>query len=104
MSVHKLCTGPMKDDIIFFQNLSVHPYQPLVIVKYLGHIVSAEGISTDPEKVSSISNWPRPTTAKELRSFLGLTGYYRRFIEGYSKIAGPLHSLTSLYGYSHIYD
>ena len=70
-------------------------------VKYLGHIVSAEGISTDPEKVSSITNWPRPTTAKELRSFLGLTGYYRRFIEGYSKVAGPLHSLTSLYGYSH---
>lgn len=46
-------------------------------VKYLGHIVSESGIQTDPDKVSSVTSWPRPTNAKELRSFLGLTGYYR---------------------------
>ena len=69
-------------------------------VKYLGHIVSESGVQTDPEKVSAVHNWIRPRNAKELRSFLGLTGYYRRFIEGYSKIAAPLHSLASLYGFA----
>ena len=47
-----------------------------------------------------MKEWPRPTNAKELRSFLRLTGFYRRFIEGYSKIANPLHTLTSQYGYA----
>ena len=69
-------------------------------VKYLGHVVGEASIQTDPEKVSAVANWPKPTNAKELRSFLGLTGYYRRFIDGYAKIAGPLHHLTSLYGYT----
>ena len=69
-------------------------------VKYLGHIVSEAGVQTDPEKVSCVKSWPRPTNAKELRSFLGLTGYYRRFVEGYSKIANPLHALSSAYGYA----
>ena len=50
--------------------------------------------------MSAVANWPKPTNAKEPRSFLGLTGYYRRFIDGYAKIAGPLHHLTSLCGYT----
>ena len=61
---------------------------------FLGHVVSAEGIYVDPQKVEAVENWEQPTTVTEVRSFLGLAGYYRRFIEGFLKIAGPLHCLT----------
>lgn len=63
-------------------------------VLYLGHVVSEDGVSTDPEKVTRVQNWATPTSAKDLRSFLGLVAYYRRFIEGCSRIARPLHKLT----------
>lgn len=66
-------------------------------VRYLGHIVSREGVKTDPEKVESLKTWPRPQTLKELQSFLGFTGYYRRFVKDYSKIVKPLTSLTAGY-------
>ena len=61
---------------------------------FLGHVVSAEGVSVDPQKIEAIVNWERPTNVTEVRSFLGLAGYYRRFVEGFSKIALPLSSLT----------
>lgn len=64
-------------------------------VRYLGHLISQEGVSTDPEKVSAVANWPRPRTTQELRSFLGFTSYYRRFVKGFAALAAPLHRLVA---------
>lgn len=66
-------------------------------VKYLGHVVSRKGVETDPEKIASLKTWPVPQNLRELRSFLGFAGYYRRFVKGYSNIVKPLHALTSGY-------
>ncbi|XP_073153876.1 uncharacterized protein [Henckelia pumila] len=63
-------------------------------VAFLGHIVSKEGIAVDPSKVEAVQNWGIPKNASEIRSFLGLAGYYRKFIKGFSSIAVPLTSLT----------
>ena len=62
-------------------------------LRYLGHEISANGIAPDPEKVRAVAEWKRPTTEAELRSFLGLAGYYRRFVQGFAKVAAPLHAL-----------
>ncbi|XP_071374845.1 retrovirus-related Pol polyprotein from transposon 412 [Centroberyx affinis] len=66
-------------------------------VKFLGHIVSASGVTTDPEKVSAVTHWRKPTDLKSLMSFLGFCGYYRRFVENYSAIVRPLTELTKGY-------
>ena len=62
-------------------------------VAFLGHVVSGEGLAVDPEKIRAVTEWKRPTTVTEIRSFLGLAGYYRRFVEGFSQLARPLTEL-----------
>ena len=65
-------------------------------VKYLGHVLSEEGISAEEEKTKAIRNWPVPTTLKKLRSFIGFASYYRRFISDFAQLARPLHALTGV--------
>jgi hypothetical protein len=62
-------------------------------VEFLGHIISKEGIEVNQRKVASILEWEAPKNVKKIRGFLGMAGYYRRFIEGFSKIAGPMTKL-----------
>ncbi|XP_042404529.1 uncharacterized protein LOC121994622 [Zingiber officinale] len=63
-------------------------------VGFLGHVVSSRGISVDPQKIEAITSWEQPKSVQEIRSFLGLAGYYRRFVEGFSSITMPLTRLT----------
>ena len=63
-------------------------------VKYLGHILSPQGVSPDPEKISIVQDWQPPKNPKQIRQFLGLTNYYRRFVPNYANIAKPLQNLT----------
>ena len=63
-------------------------------VKFLGHIVSAEGISPDPTKVKSIAKFPQPKNVGELRTLLGMLSYYRKYIRNFAGIAHPLTALT----------
>ncbi|GJU51705.1 reverse transcriptase domain-containing protein [Tanacetum coccineum] len=64
------------------------------IVQFLGHLIDSQGLHVDPAKIEAVKNWASPTTPTEIRQFLGLAGYYRRFIEGFSKIAKSLTELT----------
>ena len=64
-------------------------------VQYLGHVISAEGVATDPEKTRVVAEWPQPRTARDLRSFLGFASYYRRFVPGFAALAAPLHQAAA---------
>ncbi|GJV70632.1 reverse transcriptase domain-containing protein [Tanacetum coccineum] len=63
-------------------------------VQFLGHVINSEGIHVDPAKIESVKDWASPKSPTEIRQFLGLAGYYRRFIKGFSKIAKPMTKLT----------
>ena len=63
-------------------------------VSFLGHVVSKDGVMVDPYKIEAVKNWERPINVVEVRSFVGLSSYYRRFVKGFSSIASQLTSLT----------
>ncbi|GJV78676.1 ty3-gypsy retrotransposon protein [Tanacetum coccineum] len=68
-------------------------------LEYLGHIISARGVQVDPKKVSAVGDWPVPKNQRQVRGFLGLAGYYRRFIRGYASVAAPLTDLLKHEGF-----
>ncbi|XP_063050302.1 uncharacterized protein LOC134445147 [Engraulis encrasicolus] len=70
-------------------------------VAYLGHVVSEEGVASDPAKVQKVQEWPTPTSVQEVRQFVGLASYYRRFVQDFATVAGPLHALTKKYARFH---
>ena len=78
-------------------NLKLKPSKCILFqdkVKFLGHVVSQDGILTDPDKITAVQTWPIPRNSKELKSFLGLCSYYRKFVKDFAKIAKPLHKIS----------
>jgi hypothetical protein len=62
-------------------------------IQYLGHVISATGVATDDSKISAVRDWPIPVDVKQLRSFLGLAGYYRKYVRNYASISSPMTHL-----------
>lgn len=76
-------------------NLKLKPAKCcLFLIAYLGHIVSEDGVATDPSKVQKVQEWPIPTSLQEVCRFMGLASYYPRFVRDFASIAEPLHALT----------
>ncbi|KAF8051102.1 hypothetical protein N665_1797s0001 [Sinapis alba] len=87
------CAGTVEGTTLFAKLSKCSFWQKSV--GFLGHIVSDQGVSVDPEKIKAIQGWPRPKNATEVRSFLGLAGYYRKFFKGFASLAQPMTQLTS---------
>ncbi|KAG1937121.1 hypothetical protein F2P79_018352 [Pimephales promelas] len=81
-------------------NLKLEPSKCVLFreqVAYLGHIVSAKGVATDPQKIQKVAGWPTPQNVAEVRQFVSLASYYRRFVKDFASVAKPLHELTKKY-------
>ena len=82
--------------------LKINPSKTTLVrqeVNYLGHVISAQGISPNPDKIAAIHNLKPPSNVREVRMFLGLTGYYRKFVQAYATLAEPLYALTKKYAH-----
>ncbi|KAL4017819.1 hypothetical protein IC575_021391 [Cucumis melo] len=82
------------DDILVYSKIEAEHEELLCMVSFLGHVVSKDGVSVDPAKIEGVTSWPRPSTVSVVHSFMGLAGYYRRFVEDFSGIATALTQLT----------
>jgi len=87
----------MRDNALYAKLSKCHLAIPKV--EYLGHYISSHGVETYPKKIETMLQWPQPKNQKELRSFLGLTGYYRRFIKGHAHVCRPLTDLLRKDGF-----
>jgi hypothetical protein len=63
------------------------------LISYLGHVINSKGVSSDPDKIQKVANWPTPLNCKDVRSFLGVAGYYRKFVKHFDIVARPLFNL-----------